>query len=486
MLQIKKSTIQNLCLLYLALPVTLFLTFWCRVFVAVPALLLLIILFLYSYNKEKSSTLFQLSYKYLFLIIVILMIWCVLGGQGNLYYQSSDWGARNDIFRNMIFKDSPVFFENQSFLSYYIGHWLVPTYLAKLFLLFGISNEIVWRIANILLLFWTCFGVTLSYFSVASLTNMRKKWHWFLILLIFIFFSGMDIVGLLIRNSDFSMHLETWNIYYQFSSQTTQLFWVFNQAIPAWIATALLIGTENIRNDAVYGVLLILFSPLPLIGCFFIVLAKIISQYILSKKFKELIIDLFSLQNIAAFLLSPILLSYMFSNGRSGGGNGLLFNLNLGGTTLYSWFMLLVFIFVEFGVYLFFVYKKQKKNYLFYAITVCLPFIAAFRYGTSNDFEMRASIPFLFCLMILLIQELYDHVKINKYIIHLSIKGLLLSFCLLLGAITPLTEFYRGIYEIRKENKIMLTKEDVKIDSTSINFVSENYDQSLFGKYFGK
>ena len=32
----------------------------------------------------------------------------------------------------------------------------------------------------------------------------------------------------------------------------------------------------------------------------------------------------------------------------------------------------------------------------------------------------------------------------------------------------------------------MLTKEDVKIDSTSINFVSENYDQSLFGKYFGQ
>ena len=40
-----------------------FLMFWCRVLVAVPALLLLIILFLYSYNKEKSSTLFQLSYK---------------------------------------------------------------------------------------------------------------------------------------------------------------------------------------------------------------------------------------------------------------------------------------------------------------------------------------------------------------------------------------------------------------------------------------
>lgn len=88
--------------------------------------------------------------------------------------------------------------------------------------------------------------------------------------------------------------------------------------------------------------------------------------------------------------------------------------------------------------------------------------------------------------MILVIQELNDHIKIKKYFIHFSIKGLLLSFCLLLGAITPLTEFYRGIYEIRKENKIMLTKEDVKIDSTSINFVSENYDQSLFGKYFGK
>ena len=86
----------------------------------------------------------------------------------------------------------------------------------------------------------------------------------------------MDVIGLLIRNTGFSNHIEPWNIYYQFSSQTTQLFWVFNQAIPVWVGTLLFLQTDHIKFDVFIGALLILFSPLPIFGCFALILFKIL------------------------------------------------------------------------------------------------------------------------------------------------------------------------------------------------------------------
>ena len=61
---------------------------------------------------------------------------------------------------------------------------------------------------------------------------------------IMIFFSGLDIIGCFIQEWNFQsfasiLHLEWWLEGFQFSSNTTCLFWVYNQAVPAWIATLL-------------------------------------------------------------------------------------------------------------------------------------------------------------------------------------------------------------------------------------------------------
>ena len=64
----------------------------------------------------------------------------------------------------------------------------------------------------------------------------------------------MDIVGLLLTGNPSvietrlceKIHIEWWARFYQFSSFTTQLFWVFNQAVPAWIATLLVLSTKRV------------------------------------------------------------------------------------------------------------------------------------------------------------------------------------------------------------------------------------------------
>ena len=488
MINIKKKNVLNLSALYLEIPIILFLVLWCRWFIALIGIATILFIHLkYIKQKSHSEAIIKIPYKYLIIIAAIIILWCILGGQGNLYYQSSDWGARNAIFKDMIFKDIPITYGNDTFLSYYIGHWIVPMTFGKLLCLIGISQNIVWSISNIILLLWTSLGILLTFSLMIFHINITQNKYILLALIIFIFFSGLDVIGLLIRNTDFSTHLETWNIYYQFSSQTTQLFWVFNQAIPAWLGTILFISFNDIKLDAYFGILLILFCPLPLFGCFVIVVFKILFNYLLKKKTHVLIKDLLTIPNILGiFILAPILLTYIFSNTRSSGGQGMLFNLNIGGSSWYDWFMLVVFILVECGVYLFLVYKNNKKNYLFYAIAVALPFIAAFRFGTTNDFEMRASIPLLFCLMVLVIKEMIFHFQVKDKGVFISKKGLLILGCLSVGMFTPLTELYRGYHEVRNNHQINLTIENIQLDENSINFVAPNYSNTTFGKYIGK
>lgn len=489
MVIIKKNSIYNLAFLYLFLPVFLFLLFWCKWYISLISCSILIYVFYRIFkNNQRYNDSISIRKIVFILIGILLLLWCILGGQGGLYYQSSDWGCRNAVFKDMIFNDPPIFYGNNSFLCYYIGHWIVPSLLGKSLLMIHIPNEIVWKVSNLFLLFWTFLGVLLTYFLINFYLEKKGTKSQLIILVSLILFSGLDVLGLLIRNGSFSTHIEPWNIFYQFSSNTTQLFWVFNQAIPAWIGTLLIVSDSDIKKDAVVGVLLVLFSPFPLFGCFAIVCFKVIENYFLIKKFKKFLKDIFTLENILSVLfIFPILASYIFSNTKAGNGSTLSgFNLHLGNEGSIGIIMLIAFLFVEYGIYLLFVYKNNKNNYLFYAVFFILPLIASFRFGTSNDFEMRASIPLLFIVMLMVINELCNQITFKHKKIIFTLKGLVLTSVFLLGSITPLIEFYRGYNEVRTKHTIRLTDESVELSEKTINFVSSDYKKTNFYKYFGK
>ena len=56
----------------------------------------------------------------------------------------------------------------------------------------------------------------------------------YIFLFVFVAFSGLDIIPGFSANVpiDFIYHIERWAKYFQYSSKTTLLYWVFNQAIP--------------------------------------------------------------------------------------------------------------------------------------------------------------------------------------------------------------------------------------------------------------
>lgn len=83
------------------------------------------------------------------------------GRSDGLFYQNSDWGYRNAIYRDLITNSWPVYYpQKDTALVYYIGHWLVPAALTKpVYALFGL--DAAWMFARMALWGWTALGTYL-------------------------------------------------------------------------------------------------------------------------------------------------------------------------------------------------------------------------------------------------------------------------------------------------------------------------------------
>ena len=255
---------------YLSLPILIFLIGWCKWYIGIPAAVVVcisIVLCIREHSTENADTMClnkQDIYKTL-LIIVIVICWVGISGIGGYVWQNSDHWWRNAMFDILVTEKWPVtgivnmdgVSQERGFV-YYIGFWLPAAVVGKVCgLSAGYAMQYVWAVIGILLLY-------------ALICIWRKKivlWP----LLIFIFFSGADIIGTLINSNETvqiwgTEHLERWPVHYQFSSTTTQLFWVFNQAIPAWLASALIFLAEKPKNLVFVWSLIMITSTLPFVG----------------------------------------------------------------------------------------------------------------------------------------------------------------------------------------------------------------------------
>ncbi|MEG1300327.1 MAG: hypothetical protein RSC93_06455 [Erysipelotrichaceae bacterium] len=493
-MKIKTSNIKMLGIIYLAIPTFIFLVTWLKPIYALLSGVVLIVstFYVFKHYLKSDENYIVFPKRMLILILGVLAVWCFISGIGGYFYQSTDHECRNLILKNLIEFDWPVVYKNGYFLTYYIGIWLLPALFGKLALITGAGLSIAITISNFCLWLWILIGISITYLLIVNYVGEKNNKSKLIILIVFIFFSGCDVLGVILRNIDFSMHLEWWAKNYQFSSNTTQLFWVFNQAVPAWIGVMLLISDNNLKKDIFVGSLLLLFSPFPLVGCFVICIGKLVSIYFIKYKQNKIGIlkEMFSIPNILSVIgILPFIAIYLFSNVRvasnPSGING--FNTFIGGVSLYNILVLLLFMVLEFGLYLFIIYKENKKNYLYYICLIFLPIFCMFRFGETNDFEMRGSIPLLFVLMVLVIQYLCKHLEINKNAISFSFKGIALCVVLIIGSITPFVEMYRGYYYVRREHRFgILAEEKKEFTIDEYNFIAKNYKGSIFHNTFGK
>lgn len=470
---------------YLVLPFLCFFIGWCRWYYAIIFSICVIITMI-KCTKNAIEYKFEIQPRRFLILICIIITIVLLSGIGSYVWQNSDHLWRNEIFEILVQKSWPVkkvCIGEETItrgLIYYIGFWLPSAVIGKIF---GMSAGYFAQFI------WACIGVFLVWIYISCYC---KKYE-VKTILYFVFFSGLDIIGHFLRG-DFGCllnceHLEWWGGAMQFSSFTTQLFWVFNQAIYAWLITLLIL--QELRNNRIiflWGCGLMT-CTLPFVGMIPFLIWRIIknirTQFIKDKNINLVLRDLFTFENIfGGGCIGIISFLYLKGNGSGQQVQIMLNNLSIKGILVYC-----AFIFLEVGVYYILIYP-YKHNTLFWISFIILCICPWIQIGSGIDFCMRASIPALVVLF-LLVKEAWEeyYISINKLY---KLCGRLLIAVFLIGALTPIHEIGRTILNtgrmIVKEGKVQNDKKNE--DNIFLNELGNNFsgdiDSNLFYKYIAK
>lgn len=442
-------------MIYLCVPIILFAFGWLKIYYAIGLTALVVTAAIWSLKNFTSFSLDLRSHRKVILIVILLVVcWVGLSGIGGFSFQNSDHSNRNATLRDLINYKWPVIYDyrgqhgfspltgHKGALVYYLAFWLPAALVGKL---------LGWNAANVALYLWTVIGVLISFFYMS---NYLRKFSAYLLLL-FIFWSGLDLIGNLLSFGVPALgeHLEWWAQFFQYSSVTTTLFWVFNQTVPIWVIIMLLLNQKNNKNLLFISALCIPYAPLPFIGLSPFVLywalfksdSELIIEdnemMILKKNYKQIISknlrSVFSFQNIIIpLLIVLIFFSYYGSNQNNVPQHGFVGIVTGNAPDLYSNY--LFFCLLEFGLFVWVIYERFKNQLLFWTTFITLALIPFYSAGIFNDFAMRASIPALIILMIYVASYLTDSQNQKRRII--------LIILVVIGGFTAFQEIYRSVY----------------------------------------
>lgn len=516
--------VKRFAYIYLVIPVILFCAGYLRLSIAIPAVVVTIFSASCAIRRLPKAQILKreticISIPEVLLIFLVMLLWSYLGGLNGLFYQTSDWPYRNAIFHDLIdYKWPVVYEETASALDYYVGFWLLPAILAKAIAFIVGDSTVAWLFGQMALWVWAALGlltIALVLFTYVNATSFKKR---VLTIAIFIGFSGLDILGawlsktLCVVLSPTTLHLEWWaSGSYQFSSITTCLFWVFNQAIIPWLTVICFLSERDARNYVLLGVSCLTTGPFAFVGLVILMIAK--WGYTLFKKQNKKVMrsgvsvvagGAFSLSNILLSVsVIPIFILFYIAN-NSFAKQGTVMDavpaITSGEMSSSPTFLrqiieylspeLLLFYVIEVGIYLLLVRRYYRKNVLFYAIAISSLVIPFIRIGESVDFCMRTSIPNVFVLMAFCSKYLVRAVDAFPFLPKRK-KGkyIALVVTLMIGACTPIMEIYRGFYHVFSEKSIFLANDTIgSIASLGVtgNFSSSYYLEKPFFSYLAK
>lgn len=422
-------------LTYLALPWFLFALGWLRwPYAAALGLILGISLVLAAraaLGEGRAEAGFRGTDAIFVVVLAALLAW--VSGAGGLCVQEWDWTKHNAVLHDLTVQPWPVSYAGQathpqpSFLTYYIAYYLPAAAVGKLAGL---------RAAELALLAWTFLGLLLVSAWLARLVR-RGSWlifaGWFLL-------SGMDVIGACLRLAPQHVNLEWWAGAFQYSSNLALLLWVPQHALPGWIAAALLLESveqsRRVQDTVLATALTGLWSPFVTIGLVPLLLAGLCRRKLRPFLGWSSLIAAPALVAVAACYLGSVHV----------GGDLVPIQWTAGNYSP-GWFVtvLVTFLTLEVAAFALLVGLHLRSDSasvpggawnlaILGTAVLALTVLPGFRVGTCNDLVMRASIPCLAALWIVLIRT------VGSPLFRLGqVRSSLLALCLLIGAITPIT-----------------------------------------------
>lgn len=391
-----------LVILLLAAPLAIFNLGFLNPLAGIPAAALTLAALAFGHKAFTSADVERVGINRLAICFAVAALGCVLGGQGRFVYAVDDWIIRDAVMHDLIAGAWPPRYDlsGQSFLLRApLGMYLVPAAIGKLTGVFGAHLALL--VQNTLVL-----GAILA--SVAGSQASRRGFV--VALTVFLAFSGLDAIGWSLNwltqtaaglTPELRLHIENWAGPFQYSSHITQLFWVPHHAIAGWAFAAFYLqwrrGVLGAPSLAVVFALCVFWSPLAMLGA--VPLLALAGCFDLMRG-RIAVANLAAPALIAAACL-PMALYLVLDTG--GVQKGLLI------LSWQFWPRNIAFLAVEVLPFYLILKWWRPAQHRFATIeltVVCvtLALLPAYQMGFSNDFAMRASIPLL-ALLALLVAE---------------------------------------------------------------------------------
>lgn len=359
------------------------------------------------YRVDPKPIHYYFSGRWALPILLYLALWIWDSGQGAFTGQSTDHLKHNAMLNSLMHFDWPVFHPYQHdadhgfYLVYYLGYYIYPALVGKL------TGD--WFTALHSHFFFTFIGLALILGWVSRILKGLPWWTLFFL----IFFAGFDVISFKLMHGRFEVwpkHIEFWSHPWQFSGNHTLLFWVPQHMIAGWLPTAILFCAYHERWSL--SRLLVwpslsfwwsAFTPIGLIPFLGLILFRKAKQF----HFSPLITmrDSLSIENFFLGAIPTLICVLNYT--------GLLMDVPAGPIPgkLMSWAEFtpraIFFWLSEAGLYtlaLGIAWKSYKNSERALLVTLGMTaFLCLFyRMGVWNDFCMRASIPILFGIQLMM------------------------------------------------------------------------------------
>ncbi len=380
-----------------------------------------------------------------FVCFLLAMAWAAFGGAGHwLHANIFDWLGRDAILRDMVVESWPIKVTDPSAdgdqfwyrgpLAYYV----VPALLGKLFGL---------RTADFFLYLWTAGGVAV--FLALALERIRGVPRRLAAFVVIVFFSGADTIGILMQGGSTQIisesHLEWWASSYQFSSNSTLLFWVPNHALPGWIAGAWLLrqwgSATSIRWSAWICAITVLWSPMVAVGLAVMILINALFFWKLEPAFKLSVAV--GLPNLCGLVFGIVCSLYISADA---GTIAQGFRLPVPPQKLLGndWTHAVIFGALEAGLLTIAAMSKRSIEPLL-ACTAMFMLCLSYTFGLGNDWAMRGSVVPLCVLCLVITHQLLGPDAAFRRGGVGRLRVLVLVALLSVGFVTPAHEFIRAI-----------------------------------------
>lgn len=497
---------------YLLSSIVLFFLTWVRWYYGVPAAILLLYAsyrFLCSIPKEETAFSSISWSKEGFIASILLCIFLLSTGHGMFIGGSGyDIPWRNAMYYDLIHQSWPVLYEySQSALVYYLTYWLAP---AGITYVFG-SNTLS---ANIILFLWTYIGLRIFISLLWNFLKAEKKYYIY-ITLIFLFWSGLSTIGMLIvsatgimpfyLDTDWGWH--TWqftaisqNGYtmgYMIRSTFDGLSNIYNQLIPIVLCTVLFLKYRQPAYYALFIALLLPYSPFGAVGLCLLAGIDMAGHGILAfraRQFSSFFKSLVSRSNIFAVIaILPIFFFYFTANA-SLDQTSSLWLAPLSDYTVIRITILGLYYMFYFIIFADLCHSHTTDSVLLGAVLLTLMIIPFFKIGHSLDFCWNASIPGFYIIMIFLMQEILRLFRTHDRSRHFVITMVVLCIAVTTPCLQLTSQFLKcytaGTYFVyvnvpKLEDTLSNTSRDSVIHTYG-NFMNPYYKDTPFYRCIAK